>query len=103
MCIRDRYQVKYKELTKELYSCFVAWDEVVDFTQKAIEGITMYVIDKFLAEKKLVSDDLDSIDLRLLSISYLGEMTYEEFADSRPTTVITDQGEKKVINSDKAN
>ena len=81
------YKLKNKRTKKETYVSTLAWENEVKITQKAMNDLTEYLTYSFTAQNNIDTQELESFNLLVTSISNLGNMTFEEFADEQDLTV----------------
>ena len=81
------YKLKNKRTKKETYVCTLAWENEVKISQKAMNDLTKYLTYSFAAQNNIDTKELESFNLLVTSISNLGDMTFEEFADEQDITV----------------
>lgn len=81
------YKLKNHKTKKETFVATVAWENEVKITQKAMNELTEYLTYRFVAQNNINTKELEVFNLLVSSISNLGEMTFEEFADEEQITV----------------
>lgn len=97
------YKLNGKRTKKETFVTTVAWENEVKITQKAMNDLTEYLTYRYVAQNSIEPKELESFNLMVTSISNLGDMTFEEFADEEQVTVrsVADHSITTVEHTDK--
>lgn len=97
------YKLNGKRTKKETFVTTVAWENGVKISQKAMNDLTEYLTYRYVAQNNIEPKELKSFNLMVTSISSLGDMTFEEFADEERVTVrsIADHSITTVEHTDK--
>ena len=97
------YKLNGKRTKKETFVTTVAWENEVKITQKAMNDLTEYLTYRYVAQNNIEPKELESFNLMVISISNLGDMTFEEFADEEQVTVrsVADHSITTVEHTDK--
>lgn len=97
------YKLNGKRTKKETFVTTVAWENEVKITQRAMNDLTEYLTYRYVAQNNIEPKELESFNLMVTSISNLGDMTFEEFADEEQVTVrsVADHSITTVEHTDK--
>lgn len=97
------YKLNSKRTKKETFVTTVAWENEVKITQKAMNDLTEYLTYRYVAQNNIEPKELESFNLMVTSISNLGDMTFEEFADEEQVIVrsVADHSITTVEHTDK--